>query len=133
MGSLDHQLVVGEVAERYLLPAELVSYLDSLAAAERTVVDIVTLATSFFLILALVVASVGLYKFKTWARSLLLWTNVASVIVSPLYGVAIASALTSPLAALESLLMGGIIFAMYLPPIAPLFESDVDVAGGDKH
>jgi len=117
--------VVGAVSERYFLPAELVSYLDSLAAAKRTVFDWISLAAFFVVLIAFVIASVGLYKFKRWGRTLLLWTNVVFVIISPVFGVSVVSALASPLYSLESLLMGGIIFAMYLPPIGPLFEDDV--------
>ena len=109
--------------ERYLLPPELLNYLHSQEAVEPTAFDEVALAAGFAAALALIIASVGLYKFRPWGRWLFLWSNVVSLLICPLYGPTIQSGIASSFWYLDSLLTGGIIFSMYLPPIDQLFES----------
>jgi hypothetical protein len=109
--------------ERYLLPAELLNYLDSQEAVEPTAFDGVALAAGFAAALALIIGSVGLYKFRPWGKWLFLWSNVISLLISPLYGPTIQAGIASSFWHLDSLLTGGIIFSMYLPPIDQLFDS----------
>ena len=115
--------VVINVTARYL-PPELVSYQDSVADAEPTIFDWWALAVGVFLLILFIVASVGLYGFKRWGRNLFLWTNVALLVISPAYGVSITSGLSSAVCYLDAMLTGGILFAMYLPPINSVFEAD---------
>ena len=109
------------ITQRYL-PAALVNHIDSVANTDPTVLEWIAIGFGFVLLLLLVVASVGAFRFKRWGRSLFLWINVLSLVLSPLFGESILSAWAATVCYLYSILTGGLLFTMYLPPIGTLFE-----------
>jgi hypothetical protein len=127
--------VVVTLFTRQYLPPQLINYLDSVTSGGRTSFDWIMMGFSFFLLLLLVIASVGLYKFKGWGRTLFLWINVVSLAILPSHSVSIESGFVQAVYYLSVLLEGGLLFTMYLPPIGPLFEHgpQLCVATGDQH
>src|SRR5678816_2949609 len=91
MWGLTFLCVVVSLATRRYLPPELLNYLDSIGSREQTTFDWVILALSLFLSLLLIIASVGLYKFKRWGRTLFLWVNLASLAILPSSGASVES------------------------------------------
>src|SRR5687767_13143205 len=83
--------VVVDLATARYLPPELVSYQDSVANAEPTAVAWFGFALGFILLFLDVIASIGLYRFKRWGRTLFLWVHVLSLVLYPFCGVFIVS------------------------------------------
>ena len=104
------------------LPEELRPYLYTISVKEPTTFDWAIIGAGMTLTVVSVVASIGVYLFRRWARWLFLWTNLIGIALSPLSGVLIASEWLSPIAYFLTYLTGGILFTMYLPPITVAFE-----------
>src|SRR5687767_1543931 len=83
-------LIITAVTEQYL-PEELRNYLHTAGAAELSWVDTITLGVAGAGGILLIVASVGLYQFKSWGRTLFLWTNLLGFVIAPVLGVSIQS------------------------------------------
>src|SRR5687767_13004932 len=83
--------VVVTVATNRFLPVELRNYLEARAAAEPIGRDWILLAVELFLIVANVVISVGLYRFRPWAKRLLLPSQLVPLILLPYYGPSVMS------------------------------------------
>lgn len=113
-------VVVSFLTESYL-PLEFQNYLEAERERERTTYDFVLLAIDLFFIIALITGSFGTFYFRAWGRSLFLWTNVLSLFLYVVHPVDPVSGLGSMFSYLESLLAGGILFTMYLPPMNRLF------------
>jgi hypothetical protein len=118
--------VIVDLATEQYLPPELVYYLES---AKPSTLE--WFATGFILI-GVLVASIGLYRIKRWGRTLFLWVNVLSLILSPLFGVGISSGWALVGYGLSSILSGGILFTTYLPPIANHFDKNPVLAERDN-
>ena len=119
-------IVVSAAGERYLLPSELASYIDSQAVAEETTFDLIVLAIAGFLLVAMIIASIGLYKFNGWGRTLFLWSNILSIAIFAAIGPFVSSGILGTISYVDSLLTGGILFTMYLPPIEQFFDKEVN-------
>jgi len=79
------------------LPEELRRYLYSIAINEPTTFDWAIVGAGMTLTVVSVVASIGVYLFRRWARWLFLWANLIGIALSPLSGVLIASEWLSPI------------------------------------
>ncbi|MEO8573695.1 MAG: hypothetical protein ABI481_06980 [Pyrinomonadaceae bacterium] len=124
-------VVVALASQRYL-PPELSNYLDSVASTEVTVFRWAIFAITAFLFFVLIIATVGLYKFKRWGRTLFLWTNVGSLAILPAHGISIELGFVTAVQYLGVLVEGGLLFAMYLPPIGPLFDEQSQGIENDR-
>jgi hypothetical protein len=117
-------LIVSYVEEPSLPPA-LREYLDSDVNEPLTSWDFVV----FFLLLSLlivgVVNTVGLYRFKPWARKLTLWGFVAGYAVTPILfrEPAVITPLAETFFTLGNALSGFILALIYFSPVARHFES----------
>ena len=105
-----------------LLPAELENYRESVLDSELTAFDWIVGGVDVIALVALVVASIRLYNFKPSGRTLFLWANIVLLCTDPAYGPNVVPAIASPLHTLDAYLTGGILFAMYLPPIGPIID-----------
>ena len=109
------------------LPQQLQSYLEELKNTELTTNEWFLIAIGFFLLLAYIVIYIGLYRFKGWAKRLLLPIHVFALIVTPFSGISIETGWVSAINYLYCLVNGGILFLVYLPPVSQMFETDGDV------
>ena len=114
-------IVVTLLTERYL-PIELIAYLDSVAETEPSFVEWTALFVGFILFVAMIVASFGVFIFKPWGRMLFLWSNVFVLPLSPIFGPSVLSGWAVTVGFAWSVLTGGVLFTMYLPPISYLIE-----------
>ena len=115
--------IVSAVTLAYL-PPELQNFLNPEAEKELTTLDYVTLGFGVPMLIVLIVASFGLFSFRPWARPLFLLGNIVSALSSLLFGPSVMSEWTTVVVYLDIALTGGIVFTMYLPPIAELFEQN---------
>ncbi len=104
------------------LPPELAEYNTKLATRESTVGDWVFITFGFALILLVAIASVGLWLFKRLGRTLFLVANLLSFAGYFGNDVPVVLVWADIVSYLSSLLLGGILFTMYLPPISEHFE-----------
>ncbi len=114
-------IAVTLITQRFL-PTELVNYLDSVGKRDPTFIEWTAIGLGLGLFLVVVVASVGVFRFRRWGRSLFLWSHVLVLIPSVLVGESIMSGWAATFNYLYSILTGGILFTMFLPPIALFFE-----------
>jgi hypothetical protein len=108
------------------LPPQLLAYLSEVQNAEPTTRDWFVVTTAFLLFLFSIIASVGLFRFKAWAKKLFLLIHVATLIIAPFSGVCIQSEWASAVAYLICLVEGGILFLVFLSPVSRMFETDGD-------
>jgi hypothetical protein len=71
--------------------------------------------------LAWLVGLVGLFRFKTWGRSIALYTTLASLLVSPLVGSTLYWGLESGLYEACSIAWGAILALSYFSPVSSRF------------
>lgn len=91
------------------LPTELRNYYD-MAYAQPTAGDWILFGAGFLLLLAAILVSVGLYRFREWVRRLFLPIQIAVLILMPFYGPSVTSGWANALTYLYSLLTGGLSF-----------------------
>ncbi|HLM02778.1 MAG TPA: hypothetical protein VK400_17130 [Pyrinomonadaceae bacterium] len=108
------------------LPPQLLAYRSELQNAEPTTKDWFVVTTAFLLFLCCIITSIGLYKFKAWAKKLLLLILAVNLIIAPFSGVCIQSEWASTVAYLICLVEGGILFLVFLSPVSQMFETDGD-------
>lgn len=107
------------------LPPELLAYRER---AELTRLVMAGLVLGSFLALATLIASIGLFFAKAWARETFLLTNIG-VAFLPLvfFQPGIASVWAETAAYLHTLLTGGLLFSLYLPPLKELIDKTSEV------
>lgn len=105
---------------------ELRNYLEGMANAEPTVGDWIVIAVGFVVLVAAIVISVGLYRFRLWAKRFLLPIHIVALIVMPFYGASVMTGWAYALCYLYSLLTGGLLFLVYLSPVSQMFEANGD-------
>lgn len=115
--------IVTAVSQAYL-PPELQNYLNSEAEKELEIFDYVMLGFSIVMSVVLIVASFGLYSFRPWARSLFLGASIVLALSGLVFGPSVMSEWTGLVIHFDTILLGGLLFTMYLPPIATLFEQN---------
>jgi hypothetical protein len=118
--------VVVTVASNRFLPPELRNYLEARAAAEPIVRDWILLAIELFLIIASVIISVGLYRFRPWARSLLLPSQLVPLLLLPFYGPCVMTGWASVMSYLSVLFTGGFLFLVYSSTVGDMFAAKGD-------
>jgi uncharacterized membrane protein len=116
--------------ERYL-PIELSSYVEAQANAELTTIEMTAAIIGLALFGVLIVATIGLYFFKKWSRGLFVLTNVGFLLLHPFLGPWVMSEWESGVWYVCSLLTGGLLFAMYLPPLNQIFAGTDDLSDKD--
>ena len=113
------------------LPPELRNYVDSRNNAELAPKDWIGFAVGISFLVSYLVTSVGLYKFKAWAKKVFLPVNIAAVLIAlfltPLYGPHITTGWELILNYLNGLVNGGILFLVYLSPVGHMFPRSADV------
>ncbi len=109
------------------LPQQLQSYLEELKNTELTTNDWFLFAVGFFLLIGYIIIYVGLYRFKNWAKKLLLPIHVFALTMIPFSGISIETGWVSAINYFYCLVNGGILFLVYLPPISQMFETNGDV------
>ena len=109
-------------ATKEYLPRELEAYLDTEANADLTRGDWFLFAILIGLLLAGVVIAVGLYRFRPWARRLLLPVNAACLILTPFSGPSVMTGVAWMVSCIAAMLSGAVIVAAYLPPASDEFN-----------
>jgi hypothetical protein len=109
------------------LPHQLQNYLEEIKNAEPTVGDWFIFAVGSFLFPIYVIIYIGLYRFRKWAKKLLLPIHLASLIILPFLGISIQTGAVSTINYFYCLVNGGILFLVYWSPVSQMFENNCDV------
>ena len=109
------------------LPPELRAYWEARMNAESEAGASILVAVSLAVLFASVIIDVGLYRFRPWAKALLLPSHIIALVMMPLYGPTVLSGWVEPLNYLYSLVNGGILFLVYWSPVSRMFATDGDV------
>ena len=109
------------------LPQQLQNYLEELKNTELTNGDWFLFAIAFLLLIVYIVIYIGLYRFKGWAKTLLLPIHIAVLVLALFSGISIETGLVSTINYLYCLIDGGILFLVYWSPISQMFENNGDV------
>jgi hypothetical protein len=73
------------------------------------------------LVAAWLIGLVGLFRFKSWARSLSLYSTLAGFLVGPFLGTSLSSGLESTLAEASSIVWGAILALSYFSTVSGRF------------
>ena len=106
------------------LPQPVKDYFEEIKNAEPTIADWLILVVGSLLFLAYIVIYVGLYRFRKWAKKLLLPIHIVVLITLPFIGISVATGWVNAISYLSCLINGGILFLVYLPPISQMFETN---------
>lgn len=113
------------------LPPELRDYVDARNSAELDTKDWIGFVVGISFLVSYFVTSVGLYKFKAWAKKVFLPINITAVLIAlfltPLYGPYVTTGWELTLNYLNGLINGGILFLVYLSPVGHMFPHNADV------
>ncbi len=119
--------ILGGIADMVLvqtLPTPLQQYLASLESVEPSRGDVFLGIVGLIFLICVIVALIGLWKFKPWARTLYV---IATILLLPA-PLALGPVVMNPWAALFMSLaepLGGVLLAMmFLPPIAHEFRKN---------
>jgi hypothetical protein len=127
---LDWLLLIAAVIVSFttesLLPAELRSYLEARRNAPMTGGDIVFAAVGLGLLIFAVVLSVGLFRFRRWAKQLLPPSYVIGLTLLPALGAHVETGWATLMFYLCSLADGVILAVVYFSPLKEEFEMDRD-------
>ena len=111
--------VVCVLALELPLPAELEAYVDrqdKLSSAAHSIWLIVGVPV----LLASIVASIGLWFFRRWARPLYAFTIAATIVITAFEGPVVQPALLGTFTEISSLVAGAILGVAYFAPIEAL-------------
>jgi hypothetical protein len=106
------------------LPPELRDYLEVQKNREVTTLDWIGFTVSIVYGATYIIVYVGLYRFKGWAKTLLLPMHLVGLLVVPLHGASVATGWVAALSYSGSLVAGGILFLVYLSPVAQMFVNE---------
>ena len=109
------------------LPPDLRNYVEARNNAELTAKDWVVFTVGLCLLIGYIIISVGLYRFRAWAKKLLLPINIIALLLMPLYGPSVMTGWASAINCLNGMVSGGILFLIYLSPVEQMFATDGDV------
>ena len=108
-----------------------IGYTDELRAAynaEPSVLDdlpILAVGGTVLALLALIIAGlVGMYRFRSWGRSLSLWTTLVGTLAFAAMGPSLSSGLEAALWELSSILWGAMLALAYFSPVANRFRAN---------
>ena len=113
--------IIATFIEDRFLPAELISFRTAQANSEPTVFDWIGITLAVPLFIALIIGSIGLYRLKAWGKMTFVVVNVLGLTLSPFFGPSVMSELTSGVWYFHSLLTGGLLFSLFLPPMNEVF------------
>jgi hypothetical protein len=109
------------------LPPDLRDYVEAQSNAEPTTKDWVVFTVGVCLLIGYIITSVGLYRFRAWAKTLFLPMNIIALLMMPLYGPSVMTGWASAFNCLNCLVGGGVLFLVYLSPVGQMFGTDGDV------
>jgi hypothetical protein len=104
------------------LPAELRAYEEAQSEASLTRGDFVQLAVAIPLVIAALLARIGLFFFWRFARPLFLITLIADVLLTPLFGVSIETGWGQMLDQAAVVVSGVVLALIYFSPLRTLYE-----------
>lgn len=108
------------------LPPELQSYWDRKIGEPLTVVHWVSVGLYLFMFALNVAAAIGLYKFRSWGRTLYLFCSVISFVPLPPYEPYIGTIFSMYTYYLAVALSGFLLALLYFSPLSQYFESRGD-------
>ena len=107
--------------ERFL-PLELSDYIQARRNAEPTNRDWVTFVSAIIFLFFSVIISVGLFRFRKWARKLLLPSYIAALLILSFNEPVVEIGLASALIYVSSVIDGVILTLVYYSPLKEVFE-----------
>ena len=119
--------VVVSFATKNSLPSELQSYLERVENAPLTNGEIVLAVVDITFVVFAIVLTVGLYRFRRWAKTLLPVSYVLGLVLIPVNGPYVESGWVSILFYSGSLMDGIILALVYFSPLKEFFETNGDV------
>lgn len=119
--------VVVSFATRNSLPSELQSYLERVENAPLTNGEIVLAIVDVTFVVFVIVLTVGLFRFRGWAKALLPVSYLLGLVLIPVNGPYVESGWVSILFYSGSLVDGMILALVYFSPLKESFESNGDV------
>lgn len=107
-----------------LLPAELARAYESVEIIENQALPsvLLMLVALVLLLVAGLVATIGLLFFKPWSRSLALWTSVLAVLAYPLLGPAVYSSWAYMLIEVSMITWGAVLAMAYYSEVRSQFD-----------
>ena len=115
--------VVSLLAERFL-PPELRSYIEGIRNSPATTEGWILFAVNIAFLLFVIVLSVGLFRFKKWAKNLLLPSYIIGILLTPFYGPNIQTSWSGSISYVSSLVDGMILALVYYSPVREMFETN---------
>ena len=111
--------------EKRSLPPELRNYLDAGADGPLNARDVALLLYLFAAVVVGVVTTVGLYRFRPWARPLCLWGGVAGYALSPFLftEATVTPPLSGHLMSFNAMLGGFTMALLFFSPVARYFDA----------
>lgn len=106
------------------LPPQLQAYLAEVSSAEIPNTDLLVFSLGVFLMIGSIVIYIGLYLFKKWAKTLLLPLHVIALVAVPFAGPHVDSGLAYASDCIYLTVSGGVLFLVYLSPVAQMFENN---------
>ncbi|HEY9405327.1 MAG TPA: hypothetical protein VIQ24_21935 [Pyrinomonadaceae bacterium] len=109
------------------LPPDLRDYVEAQSNAEPAAKDWVVFAVGVCILIGYIITSVGLYRFRPWAKKLFLPLNIIALLLMPLHGPSVMTGWASAFNGLNFLVGGGVLFLVYLSPVSQMFVADGDI------
>jgi hypothetical protein len=106
----------------YTLPPVLQDYLRAQAEAPLTLYHGLFYGFALLFFGAYVVATIGLYFFKSWSRRLYLISTAVGYLLTPFLGPIVEPAIATAINYLVSLIGGMILVVIYFTPLSSRFE-----------
>ena len=119
--------VIVSFATENSLPPELQSYLERVENAPLANGEIVLAVVDVTFVVFAVVLTVGLFRFRRWAKTLLPMSFILGLVLIPINGPSVESGWASSLFYLGSLVDGIILALVYFSPLREFFETNGDV------
>jgi hypothetical protein len=119
--------VIVSFATESFLPAELRDYLDARGNAPLTEGEIVLASVGGLFLIFVIVLSVGLFRFRRWAKRLLPLSYIIGLLLLPAAGANVETGWASLMFYLCSLVDGVILAVVYFSPLKEEFETNRDV------
>jgi hypothetical protein len=118
--------LVFAVASPYYLPPELRAYVEGPPVEELSWHDAFLLTGVLVMLILAVVTTVGLWRFRRWARGVRLWYGVACFASAFSSGPVVITGLASAVISLGTVIEGGLLALVYLSPVAAWFTGTSD-------
>ena len=119
--------VIVSFATENSLPPELQSYLERVENTPLANGEIVLAVVDVTFVVFAVVLTVGLFRFRRWAKTLLPMNFILGLVLIPINGPSVESGWASSLFYLGSLVDGIILALVYFSPLREFFETNGDV------